>query len=165
MNEEYKLHFEVMSKYIHWDPQLGEQENRENGQKFFDAIELLCKSHDSEILENLLDFFTKENERYGGVCETIKSQIGANFTLDQIIGAFYKKFDTLAENDLGICIEMSMWCVRNEHGEQFRRMFNAVKSKHSKEIVEDLKASALEYDWEEDAKKAIDALEEDMKSW
>jgi hypothetical protein len=112
-----------------------------------------------------LDFFTEENEKYGGLCEHMKVQIGVNYTLDQIIGAFHKKFDTLAENDLGICIEMSMWCVRNEHGEQFRRMFNAVKSKHSKEIVEDLKASALEYDWEEDAKKAIDALEEDMKSW
>jgi hypothetical protein len=58
-----------------------------------------------------------------------------------------------------------MWCVRNEHGEQFRRMFSTVKSKYSKEIVEDLKESALEFDWEEDAKKAIDALEEDMKNW
>jgi hypothetical protein len=44
-------------------------------------------------------------------------------------------------------------------------MFNTVKSKHSSEIVKDLKESALKYDWEEDSKKMICVLEEDMKSW
>jgi hypothetical protein len=44
-------------------------------------------------------------------------------------------------------------------------MFNTVRSKHSKEIVEDLRESALKYDWEEESKQMIYTLEKDMKSW
>ncbi|MDR1233165.1 MAG: hypothetical protein LBJ75_02820 [Puniceicoccales bacterium] len=165
MKAEYIDKLRVMHKYVHWDEQLSEEENKGNGKKYFAAVDFLCESKEQGVLEALLDFFTSENEQYGGVCENLKAQIGANFSLEQIIEAFYKKFDSLAENDFGICAEMSMWCVRNEHGEQFRKMFNTVKSKHSKEIVKDLKASASEYNWEEDVKEAIDTLEGDMKNW
>ncbi|MDR1432949.1 MAG: hypothetical protein LBI61_01230 [Puniceicoccales bacterium] len=165
MKIEHIENLKIMRQYMRWDPQLGERENKENGKKYFAAVDFLCESKAQDVLEALLDFFTHENEQYGGVCETLKSQIGVNFTLDQLLQAFYKKFNTLAENDLSICSEMSMWCVRNDCRDKFRQMFNTVRSKHSKEIVENLKKSALEYDWEEDSKEMIYTLEEDMKNW
>jgi hypothetical protein len=60
---------------------------------------------------------------------------------------------------------MNMYCVRNDCRNKFRKMFNTVRSKHSKEIVENLKDSALEFDLEEDSKQMICTLEEDIKIW
>ncbi|MDR1432947.1 MAG: hypothetical protein LBI61_01220 [Puniceicoccales bacterium] len=108
-------------------------------------LEELTATKDQEVLEYLMDFFDEDFDySVEGVCGSIKARIGANFTLDQLIEAFYKRFDKFAGKYLGKCAEMSMWCVRNRqiddyHWDRFREMFNAVKSKHSAKILEKLK--------------------------
>jgi hypothetical protein len=65
---------------------------------FLNPTEDLAATKDQEMLEHLLDFFDKEfNYEINEVCETLRSEIGSSFTLDQLIGAFYKKFDQFAE--------------------------------------------------------------------
>jgi hypothetical protein len=141
--------------------------------EFDDHLEVLAATKDTEILEYLMDFFDEEFDcEVDEACEILKSRIGANFTLNQIIEAFYKKFNTVAESYFDACVEMSMWCIRNRqiddgHWDRFREMFNTVKSKHSPRILEKLKTWFNETwsTWTDEEKAMVYALEEDMKKW
>jgi hypothetical protein len=166
MKEEHREMLDKMRDFfINWDA-IPDDEFYQKRLEFDSRLDILAATKDTEILEHLLDFFDENFDcEVDEACEILKSTIGSNFTLDQLIEAFYKKFDQFAEKYLGKCIEMSMYCVRNDCRDKFRQMFNTVRSKHSKEIVENLKESALEFDWEEDSKQMIYTLEEDMKSW
>ncbi|MDR1232929.1 MAG: hypothetical protein LBJ75_01555 [Puniceicoccales bacterium] len=139
--------------------------------EFDNYLEILAKTQDTEVLEHLLDFFDEEFDcEVDEVCEHLRAKIGANFTQDQLIEAFYKKFDIVAGNYLGICRQMCMWCILSGYFEQFRKMFNAVKSKHSAKVLDKLKAyfdCGREHGWEwtDEEKNMVYTLEEDMKKW
>jgi hypothetical protein len=173
MKEEYRKKLDEMYVFLKNYNSFPDIESTQNVLEsvFLPNMEFLAATKDQEVLEHLFDFFDEEFDcEINEVCETLQSMIGENFTLDQMIKAFYEKLDSFAEKYLGKCVEMSMCCVRNRqindgHWDRFREMFNTVKSKHSKAIVERLKALALKYDWEEDSKQMVYALEEDMKKW
>ncbi|MDR1891008.1 MAG: hypothetical protein LBQ23_02375 [Puniceicoccales bacterium] len=132
---------------------------------FVQKMKNLVATKDIEVLEHLLDFFVEDFDlEVGGVCESLKSQIGVNYTLDQILEAFYKKFDSLARNHLDICAEMSMWFLYNDYFDKFKEMFNFIKSDHSDQFIENMK-EGFKYDIPEDVQKMILLLEQDMKNW
>ncbi|MDR1401960.1 MAG: hypothetical protein LBI81_03345 [Puniceicoccales bacterium] len=127
---------------------------------FVNPISEVVKSKDVEVLEHLLDFFEHRFDYdIEGVCESLKARIEANFTLDQLLEAFYRKFDTLAENDLSMCAELSMWCLWRGKFEEFRKMLNTVKPTKTLELLDKME------DWDKEHKVNIDILREDMKSW
>jgi hypothetical protein len=127
---------------------------------FVNPMSEVVKSKDPEVLEHLLDFFEHRFDYdIEGVCETLKSQIGVNFTLDQLLQAFYKKFNTLAENDLSICAEMSMYYIWHNMFEDFRKMFNTVKPKKAPELLDKMDK------WNKGKTDCVGILRNDMKSW
>jgi hypothetical protein len=176
MKKEYEEKLQIMRDFfINYD-NISDEDFYPRRLEFESNLEELVTTKDQEVLECLLDFFDEDFDcEVDEVCEHIQCEIGSNFTLDQIIKAFYKKFDQFAENYQYKCALMSMVCVRNRqindgHWDRFRQMFNTVKSKHSPIILEELKdmfEAGAEYGWEwsEEERKMVYALEEDMKSW
>jgi hypothetical protein len=57
-----------------------------------------------------------------------------------------------------------MWCIRSGYFDEYRKMFNTVKSEHSVKILENLK-SRFECGWSDEEKDMVYALEDDMKKW
>ena len=161
MKTEYIKYFDNINKYAHWDDNLSEQKNKENGKIFFDSIDYLCETKDQEVLENLLDFFNKENERYGGICERLQNEISDNFSLDQILQALSKKVNTLSKNDFDVCAEMCMWFIWHNKFEEFRQMFNTVKPELAEKIIDGMA------NWDDDHEydRELNTLREDMKTW
>jgi hypothetical protein len=159
MKQIYNENLETMRKYMHWDNTLTEEENKKNGEKYFTAVDFLCKSKDQEVLEHLLDFFSKENENCGSVCESLKAQIGTNYTLEQLITAFYKKFDSLIKKSINRCVQISWHMFTDENFEKFRKMFNTVKSEDSEKFLQEI------HDWAPEEENYINILRDDMKEW
>ena len=128
---------------------------------FVDLTPSITASKDDEVLVELLTFFEREFDYdLEGVCEDLKSQIGSNFTLNQLLKAFYKKFDYLIRNDIEICVEMASWFFYWGKFDGFRDMFNTVKSNKSAEFL-------LEFDrwYGKKLNDKIALLRDDMKNW
>jgi hypothetical protein len=128
---------------------------------FVYPMEELALTKDKEVLECLLDFFEKQFDSDSeGVLESLESFIQCNFTSDQIIEAFYKKFDSFMNRNLWRCVHIC-WnsLFIEENFEKFRKMFNSVKSKHSEKFLKEM------FDWAPEGEKQISILENDMKKW
>ena len=128
----------------------------------FDRLcEELAKTHDMRGLLYLLDYFDEEFDlEYEGVLECIQNDIGANFTLVQILEAFYKKFDQLITKHVSRAAYFSYWFLDNEMFDDFRKMFNTVKSNQSEKLLNRLD------DWaDDDYAEERKLLREDMKKW
>jgi hypothetical protein len=171
MKKEHRKKLDKMYEYYNnYDKIFDILSQEEYDDVFISNMKALAATKDMEILEHLLDFFDRNFDyEVNEVCECLKMKIGANFSLDQLIEAFYKKFDHFAKKYLEMCAEMSIWCVRNRqindgHWDRFREMFNTVKSPRSSEVLEELK-SWIDSSWLEEEKNMVYALEEDMKKW
>ena len=129
--------------------------------KFDELCEELAKTKDQRGLLYLLDYFDEEfDDKYEGVLEVLQSDIGANFSLEQILFAFYEKFDQLLHKHMRRCVYISYWFLSNEMFDEFREMFNTVRSTKSQEFLESL-ASWCDDDYNEER----DLIREDMKKW
>ncbi len=160
MRKEYKDKINLATKMLILNRSLPIDELEKRFNVAYAITDELSETRDSEILEKLLEFFNKENEMYGGFCENLKSQICINFTLDQLMQAFYKKFDYLVKNDLEMSYEMSSWFLYSDMFNEFREMFNTVKSADSNVFIDRLdKWCGDEFPDE------IALLREDMKKW
>jgi hypothetical protein len=171
MKKEYEEKLQIMRDFfINYD-NISDEDFYPRRLEFDSNLEELAATKDQEVLEHLLDFFDERFDvEVDEACEILQSVIGSNFTLDQVIEAFYKKFDQFAEKYPGMCGEMSMVCIRNRqiddgHWDRFREMFNAVRSKHSAKILEEVKHYFRCNSWTDEEKNMVYALEEDMKSW
>jgi hypothetical protein len=132
---------------------------------FLANMEKLAATKDTEVLEHLMDFFDEKFDReVNGICEILSAMIEFSFTLDQRIEVFYKKFDTLAGNYPEMCSQMSTWYLRSECFDEFRKMFNAVKSQHSSKILEKLK-NWVKHGRSHEKQNMVCLLEEDMEKW
>lgn len=159
MKKEYKEKLDKMYKFFNNYKSIPDEELHERCMNDFCYIaDELVLTKNQEVLECLLDFFEEEFDYEAeGVLEGLKNGIGANYTLDQILAAFYKKFDSLIKNDIEICVEISQWYFYDKRVfENFRKMFNTVKSKKSEAFLTEFRGRL-------DEKVAI--LREDMKSW
>jgi hypothetical protein len=162
MKQEYKEDLLIMKKHMYWDDTICDEENRINGRKYFSAVDSLCKSKDQEVLESLLDFFTKENEQYGGVCESLSTEIGDNFQLSQLLQALYKKLNKLLTDDFEMAGDICMWFLWHDMFDEFREMFNTVKPQLAEKLLDEmlrLDRHKLRYT------QHINLLRDDMKSW
>lgn len=138
-----------------------DQTMKEMGCEFDNLCEELAKTGDSRGLLYLLDYFNDDFDLNNeGVLEWIQNNIGANFSLEQILEAFYKKFDQLATKNVARCVYISYWFLSHEMFKDFRRMFNTVKSNASEKFLDRLDAWA-----DEDYPKERKILREDMKKW
>ena len=160
MKQEYIDKIKLSWDMLNYKDDLSIEENEKCFDIAYDTLNELIKTKDSEVLEYLLEFFCEDHEDYGGICEHLKSQIGANFTLDQLLNALYKKFDYLIENDIEMAYEMSSWFLYYKRFEDFRQMFNTVKSKQSEIFI-----NRLDKWCGDDFPNEIAILREDMKKW
>jgi hypothetical protein len=160
MKKEYKERLDKMREFfINYDD-IPDDDFYRRRLEFDDHLEVLAATKDTEVLEHLLDFFDEEFDcEVNEACEHLKAEIGANFTLDQIIEALYKKFDSFAENYLGMCVQISWHMFSDENFEEFREMFSAVKSQHSEKFLQKM------YDWAPESTNYADLLRNDMKKW
>ena len=160
MEQGWKEKLNIAKENLVYIDELSDEECEQRFWKAHGLVDELIKTKDSEVLECLLEFFNEENEEYGGFCEHLKSQIGANFTLDQLLNALYKKFDYLIENDVSKLVQFSFWFFSSNMFESFRNMFNQIHSVNSEKYLNELD------DWSENdyiIERKI--LREDMKKW
>ena len=159
MKNEYSNKLEILKRFKCWDNLLSEEENRKNSRKYFEAVDFLVKTKDVNVLFELLDFFNEENKNIGGILEDLKSQIGDNFSLKQILEAFYGKFDSLIKNDIETAVEMSMWFWESDEFDEFRKMFNTVKSEKSEDFLDEFVS------WFPNLEEGVNILRDDMQKW
>ncbi len=160
MRQEYKDKINLAWDMLDYKDELSIEENEKCFDVAYDNLNELVETKDQEVLESLLEFFCEDHEDYGGICEHLKSQIDYNFTLDQLMQAFYKKFDYLVKNDLEMAYEMSSWFLYSNMFNEFREMFNTVKSADSNVFIDRLDKWCGDEFPEE-----IVLLREDMKKW
>jgi hypothetical protein len=139
----------------------------ENGRKrdmcadFAEACEEAAKTGEMDVLLQLIDFFDDAiDDEFGGVLESLESTVQCNFASDQIIEAFYKKFDSFMGKNLWRCIHIC-WnsLFVEETFEKFREMFNSVKSKHSENFLKEM------CEWAPEGEDQINILKNDMEKW
>jgi hypothetical protein len=161
MKQEYKNMLDKMNRFFSNYKTVPDEKLHEECMRNFDSVfDELVVSKDQEVLENLIDFFDYEFDMtIQGVTESMESQIQCNFTSDQIIRAFYKKFDSFMEKNPGRCIHICWNLFTDEYFEKFRKMFNTVKSKHSERFLREMS------DWAPEEKDQINILRNDMKKW
>jgi hypothetical protein len=162
MKQEYKDKIELAKKLLHYDESISQEEFEKN---FDIAYKIIIKelviTGDEEILCELIDIFNEENEEYG-ICETLEHRLYENFNFDQIIKVLYKKLDYLLINDIfrAPCIIWRLF--RSGKFNDFRNVFNKIKSKKSNELLarlDDLNDS------NKFLEKEISILRDDMKKW
>jgi hypothetical protein len=171
MKEEYEERLSKMREFFVNYDDISDDDFYRRRLEFDDHLEILAATKDTEVLIHLLDFFDEEFDcEVDEACEILRSRIGANFTQDQLIEAFYKKFDTVADHYLSMCRQMCMWYIRSGYFKQFRKMFNTVKSQHSAKVLDKLKTyfdcgKEHEWEWTDEERNMVYTLEEDMKKW
>lgn len=144
-----------------------DSENRNVGMYFLEKCEELAKTHDINGLFCLLDYFDEEFDiKYNGALERLQNNIFDNYSYDEIIEAFYEKFDQLLKKNMDracvLCMDFFYW---EEDFEKFRTMFNTVKSCESGKFLIEI------YSWLPDdcdaeiGKEGVEILREDMKKW
>lgn len=162
MKREYKELLDRMRYFFENYKDIPDENLHEECMKnFVDLTPLLSASKDDDVLVEILTFFEEEFDyEFEGVCEDLKSQIGINFTLDQLLQALYKKFDYLATHNVSRLVQFSFWFFANDMFAEFREMFNIIKSNQAKKYLDELD------DWSEDDFEDERALlREDMKKW
>ncbi len=159
MKKEYLDKIELAKKCLKWDDTIPSEIAGKNGDIAYNTIEELCRTKDNEVLVKLLDFFNKENDEWGGFTERLQNEISDNFSLEQILQAFYKKYNSLANNDLDVCAYISMWFIWGEEFDPFRRMFNAVKPELAEKILDKMDKR------NKNRTNCIEILRQDMKTW
>ncbi|MDR1232927.1 MAG: hypothetical protein LBJ75_01545 [Puniceicoccales bacterium] len=168
MKKEYEEKLAIARKLI-TENDLSCREEEERVLEGFRIIETLILTLDTEILCELLDFFITETKNEYKVCETLESLIFDHFPGEQILEAYYQKFDSLAEKNPERCtfIAIAYFFSQESNYEKFRKMFNTVKSKHSVKILEELKRKLKYGEWidKENDRAMVYALEEDMGKW
>lgn len=162
MKQEYMKKLKLAKKLLVWDTTLPNDVLDSNVDKGCDLLEELVTIQDTDVLVGLLDFFTDENEDYGGVCERLDNDIWDNYEPSQIIDALRKdKFKYLLNNDLLRACTMAIAIINTGHGEELREIFNAQRSDKSAKFVEDLYSWGKYGNYEEYAA----LLREDMRKW
>jgi len=161
MKQEYKEKLQLAWDMLDYNDELSIEDNEKCFDIAYNTLNELVGTKDQEVLESLLEFFCEDHEDYGGICEHLKCEIGANFTLDQLLQAFYKKFDYLAEHDVSRLVQFSFWFFGNDMLPEFREMFNCVRSDHSLKYLDELD------DWCSDGYRQEERyiLREDMNNW
>ncbi|MDR0742456.1 MAG: hypothetical protein LBE98_03260 [Puniceicoccales bacterium] len=159
MKAEYTEKLEIMRMYMHWDERLSEEENKKNGEKYFNAVDFLCASSDPEILEDLIDFFTNENDKYGGVLEDLTSGILNNYTLKQISIALCKKLDSFSKKNVERCAYICKWFLWKNEFEIFRSIFNMTRPIKARALLDEMMDLGKRY------KNHMVILSNDIKSW
>jgi hypothetical protein len=137
------------------------------------SLESLVLTEDTEVLCELFDFFISEKADEYDMCEVLDDLITSYFTSEQILQAYYQKFDSLAEKNPERCVSaVSIYFFYQENDtefEKFRKMFNTIKSQHSGKFLEELKSLLFAGSYVDKIYKMkkvrVHALEEDMKSW
>ena len=160
MRQEYKDKINLAWDMLDYKDELSIEENEKCFDVAYDTLNELVETKDQEVLESLLEFFCEDHEDYGGICEHLESQIGCNYTLDQLIKTFYKKFDYLTNHAINRCKHLSSWFLYNEKFNEFRDMFNTVKSSGSSKFLD-----ALQKWIGDEFPDEIALLREDMKKW
>ncbi|MDR1891009.1 MAG: hypothetical protein LBQ23_02380 [Puniceicoccales bacterium] len=160
MKEEHKQKLNKAAELLIYDRTLSDEEQNMKFWQAYNILDILIQTNDPEVLEHLLDFFTKENEGYGGLCEHMKSQIEMNFTPNQVLQAFYKKLNSFAKNDLCKCAQMCSCFMWPGIFEEFRVMFNEVKVENATELLDETGDFMSE-----ERHGYIEILRKDMESW
>lgn len=169
MKKEYKEKLDKMYWFFNNYKNIAKADLHEHCMNdFVYPMDELSETGEQEILECLLDFFDRQfDDDINGVSESLESDVQCNFTSDQIIEAFYKKFDSFMEKNSMRCMKISMRFF-DEGNEtdflKFRVFFNFVKSKHAKELL-DIFKEWFKYGWSEKSKNYVYTLENDMKKW
>lgn len=162
MKREYKEKLDKMYWFFNNYKNMPYEEYSKKCIEYFNVpLDELIETKDQEVLENLLNFFNEDFEDYFEcICESLMCQIDVNYTPDQLLNVFYKKFDGFAKNDPWRCHVMSLKFFHDEYFDEFRKMFNLVKSKSSELFLEEFNN---EYDRE--LSPQVKILREDMKKW
>ena len=160
MEQKYQDKLKLAWDMLDYKDELSVEENEKCFDIAYDTLNELVATKNSEILVSLLEFFCEEHEDYGGICEHLKTQIGANFSLEQLLHALYEKFDYLVKHDIEISYEMSSCILYSNMFDAFRTMFNSVRSNRSDEFLEKLD------NWcGDDFPEEIAILKQDMEGW
>jgi hypothetical protein len=167
MKKEYEEKLEMARKLIAGND-FSCEKDREKILQGFRIIESLVLTLDTEILCELFDFFITETENEYKVCETLEDLILDHFPDEQILQAYYQKFDSLAEKNPERCVFIAIVYFFSQESdyEKFRKMFNIVRAKHSVKILEILKRKLkthIEWIDKEKDRAMVYTLEEDMK--
>jgi hypothetical protein len=173
MKKEYEERLEVARKKLA-EYHAASQKDEEILLEVTRSLESLVLTEDTEVLCELFDFFISETADEYDMCEALEGLILDHFYGEQILQAYYQKFDSLAEKNPERCafIAGTNFFDQNENDvkfEKFRKMFNAIKSPHSGKFLKKLKsllfAGSCVGKFGEMNKVCVHALEEDMKSW
>ena len=160
MKQEYIEKLQLAKRLLAWDTSFTEEELCKNVDKGCDLLEELVKVNDLDILTELLEFFTDENEDYGGVCERLLNDIWDNYTTEQIIEALSKKFDYLVDNNITRAVQFVGYSMNLGHFNDVRRIFNTTKTQHSTKFLDQFQKWYMK-----DYPHEISLLREDMKKW
>jgi hypothetical protein len=169
MKKEYEEKLEIAKKLIPENfPTCKEEEEKIS--KSFGIIDPIVRTGDIDVLPNLFDFFLEEKAHTYDFCEALEDLIHAYFFKEQILQAYYQKFDSLAEKNPERCVSIASvyFFYDGSDYEKFRKMFNTVRSKHSVKILEILKRKLktnIEWIDKEKDRAMVYTLEEDMKKW
>lgn len=155
--QKYKEQVQLINHLLQYNEGTSDEEDERNFDQALDLMKKLVSTKKTEALCELLEVFNVENDDFGGFCESTKARIGSNYSLEQILEAFYKKFDTLIRNDIDMAVEMSKWFFESDMFEEFREMFNTVKSAESDRFLDEFLS------WWPDYQEQVDILRNDMK--
>lgn len=128
-----------------------------------DLEEEALMSGDDDVLDRAFEYFLEESVDNGlgnGVCETMEGEIWQYFTPEQILIVFEKKYRQLVEQNMSRACNTAIALVNTGYFNEFRRIFNQQKVKNSEILVADLEKFV-----DDEFKKEISLLREDMKKW
>lgn len=135
----------------------------------YEMVQELADSRDTEVLPELLRFYTDENTiNLGDFDACLEDAIWGNYSAGQILNALCEIFDVLCGDDTSVYL-CERFC---EEGlfEAFRKMFNVVKAKRSEEFIKCMeiynKQRLMSNSFRGiDLEPIAATLREDMKHW
>lgn len=158
MSNEEKQECELMKSLLHESLYIDSEEGERKFWQGHALMEKLVRTKDTEILSELFDLFTEENEN--GICETLMNEIFQYFTWEQIIAVLRCNFSSLLQTNITRAVQFIGYCLNDGYSKEAREIFNIAKSPKSEEFL-----TAFE-DWYGDRYPAeISVFREDMKKW
>ncbi|MDR1457278.1 MAG: hypothetical protein LBI47_00260 [Puniceicoccales bacterium] len=151
----------AIEKLCHWDKALSDDENQRIVDGGFVLLEEVATTKDSDVLCEMFDVFNNEDKDdalANGVCETLENEIYRHFDFSQIMNVLYQKFGSLIENNILRARNISCACINVGKFEDFRKMFNLVRSKDSALLLDKIK-------YKDKYNKEIVILTKDMAGW
>jgi hypothetical protein len=152
----------AIGKLCLWDKALSAEENQKIINEGGELLKEVASTKDDDVLRAMLDVFLKENEDVAlenGVCENLENEIYKNFDYNQILSVLRQKFDSLIINNVSRTVYISEFILSAGLFEDFRKMFNTIKSKKSPEFLGKFYKLYPEFE------KKLFILYKDMKSW